>query len=123
MAQQVYAQFFAFLDQALLEEEIDLDWDVDPDAKPISTQAKGYAGVSKGSGKFTVNVTSACPTSGPEVNFIELSVKQTFVDMVVTMGTKQMISRGTITNVKGKGGASNPSDVVFTYIGSLPTVK
>ena len=123
MAQQVFAQFFVFVDQALLEMELDVDWDVNPDAKPIATQAKGYAGVSKGSGMFTVNVTNACPAAGPEINFIELAVKQTFVDMVVTMGTKQMISKGTITNVKGKGGASNPSSVDFTYIGSLPTVK
>lgn len=123
MAEQIYAQFFAFIDQALLEEEIDVDWDVDPDAKPVSTQAKGYAGVSKGSGKFTINVTNACPKTGPEINMIQLSIDQTFVDAVITLGSKQLISRGTITNVKGKGGASNASEVSFTFIGALPKVK
>jgi hypothetical protein len=123
MAEQIYAQFYVFIDQQLLEEEIDCDWDVDPDVKVVSTQAKAFAGVSKGSGKFTVNVNNACPRTGPELTYVEMASNATFVDCIITMGTKQLISRGVITGVKGKGGASNPTDVSFTYVGSIPKVK
>lgn len=123
MAQQVYGQMFAFFDQALLEEEIDIDWEFNPDAKPVATQAKGYAGVTKGSGLFTCTVTNALPRTGPEINFIEYADKQTFIDFVVTIGSVQLVSRGTVTNVKGKGGASGEGRIDFIFTGSKPTVK
>jgi hypothetical protein len=123
MAEQVYAQFFVFVDQKLLEEEVDVDWDVDFDTKIVTTQAKAFAGASKGSGKFTVNVNNACPRTGPELNYFTMGENIQFVDCIITVGTVQLISKGVIMNIKGKGGASNPTDVSFTFVGGLPKIK
>lgn len=120
MATDQYAVLYSFVDQQLLTEEMDVDLDYNPDLKPVSTQAKGFAGVTKGAGSMTATVTSALPRAGIEKDYFELARLATPVEFIIVMANKKLVSKGFITGVKVKGGVSQETRVDFTFHGEEP---
>jgi len=117
MATDQYAQGAFFLDGQLLAESQSIDIQLDAGNQIMTTQQKGFAGVSPGSAKTSMTVKSAIPKAGLEVNLYELALNRTPIDAVVFAGGTTRTSRGFIMNVSETFGVDSPSTVDFSFEG------
>jgi hypothetical protein len=122
MATDQYAAGYVFLDGALLVEELSCDLDYDANNSVQVTQAKGFAGISPGAGRFTARVTNAIPRAGLEVDFYTLAKDRTPVEFIVAAAGKKRISKGFIMRVSEKFGADTSSTIDFEFEGDEPEV-
>lgn len=117
MATDQYAKGAFFLDGQLLVESQSIDVEFDAGNQIITTQQKGFGGISPGSPSTKMTVKSAIPKSGLEVDLYTLSKDRTPVDAVVFAGGTTRTSRGFIMTVSESFGVDNPSTIDFTFEG------
>jgi hypothetical protein len=122
MATDQYGVGYVFLDSQLLMEELSCDLDYDGNNNIIVTQAKGFAGISAGAGRFTARVSNGIPRAGLEVNFYKLAKDRTPVEFIVHAGGKKRISKGFIMRVSEKFATDTPSTIDFDFEGDEPEV-
>lgn len=117
MATDIYAVMRLFEDQQLLTEPMTIDAEANPDNKPVATMVKGFAGITPGAAVTNLSVDSAVPRTGAEVDWIKLAFDHTAVEMVVTIGVKQKVSKGFIMNSKVNGGIGKETTISCSFTG------
>jgi hypothetical protein len=120
MATDRYATGFCFLDGALLAEEVTIDLGYNPNNNIVVTQAKGFAGVSPGAGRFTAKVSNAIPRAGLEVDFYTIAKERRAIELIIHRAAKKLTSKGFIMNLSEKLGVDQVASLEFDFEGEEP---
>lgn len=117
MATDQYAVGYVFIDGQLLAEELNVDIDFQTGNQIVTTQYKGFAGVSPGAKRTMITVKNAIPKSGLEYNAYDAAKNNTPVEFVIFAAGNKRTSTGFIMNVKESFGVDTPSSIDFDFEG------
>lgn len=120
MATDRYATGFVFVDGALLSEEVSVDLGYSPNNNIVVTQAKGFAGVSPGAGRFTAKVSNAIPRVGLELDYYAIAKERRAIELIVHRAAKKVTSKGFIMNLSEKLGVDSVATFEFDFEGEEP---
>ena len=126
MGTEVYAVGLVSVDGVPLMEEISIDAELNPGNNIVVTQRKAFAGITPGAGRFSMKVNSAIPRAGIENGNLDLytiTKDHIPVNMVLTRGYKQLISRGFIMHISEKYSCNSDSVLDFSFEGEVPTER
>jgi len=120
MADTKYTNCAVIFDKVVLAEAQSEKTSSNSGTQIVRTQQKGFAGASKGYGEFTVDVTSAIPRTGLEVDLYTVMNDMTQVEMILWRGSKKLTSLGYIMSVSESHSGESAASVDFTFSGSEP---
>lgn len=92
--------------------------------KPVFTGRKGYAGHTKGPKVYTLPVTNALPSTGPEVDWMAIAAAQEVITLGVKFATKTYTLEGQVTecDVNDGGAQGEAIKISFNFTGKLVSV-
>lgn len=91
-------------------------------SQPVET-LEGLAGKTPGSGRCTITVTAAVPTTGPESDVLSLVVRGSYHQMQVPFGLKSYIGNGWFDEAEIGQSVGQNTEISFTWIGQFAEPK
>lgn len=120
MALQDYTKADIFLNGVLIAEATGITVNHRPGKNPVNTMNKGFAGFSPGSASMEVQIESAVPRVGTDMDFVALAYGNTTVDIVFFGRSKKMKSKGQVTDASERYGTDQPASFSLTLVCSPP---
>lgn len=116
---QLYDQYFAYLNGALLAENTSLDIELRGDDQEILTTAKGFAGLTPSPRSVMITAENVVPPTGFEFDAFQKFLDSELVEMKVQSGAtgKTLVSKGFIQAPKVQGGVGKTVSLSFTFKG------
>lgn len=115
MALQLYTLFTCYFNGSLLAEEGQVSVDVDSKAQEVNTVAKGFAGLSPGAAKVTIQIDSAIPAAGFELNPGRFVRTLQPGEMTIFGANVQLTVKGFITKYSVSHSVNNESKLSLTF--------
>lgn len=98
MALQVYTPASVFVNGALLTEESSVTVDVSSNASPVTTVAKGFAGMAVGAPTISLKIDNAVPAAGFELNPGSFLLGLKVVEFSIFAANAQLTIKGFVTD-------------------------
>lgn len=117
---QQYTLIYVTVDDAILTEEGSVDVKMMTDAQIIKTVAKGFAGVSPGAPMCEIDVTSAIPSAGFELDPSPYMKSLQVVEMGLQLAGEVKTSKGFIIDGSFRHAVDSPSGLSFRFMGTFP---
>lgn len=105
-----------------LAEAITVRVSVTPNSTPVRTMKKGLGGRSRGPVECTIDVESAIPKAGYEVDFMRLCVEDADITIVTLGGGTRKAYDAFITNVSEAFGVQQAASSTFTAMSGKPRI-
>jgi len=117
---QLYALLYVLVNQSILTEEGSININRTTNSQPVNTVAKGYAGESPGAAMVEIQVDSAVPSAGFEMNPGEFmkNLKECEIG-VMGPGGKQLTAVGFIVSDSFSHSVNQESKLSFTFRGKF----
>ncbi len=89
--------------------------------KPVYTGRKGYSGHTKGPKTYSLTVSNALPSTGPEVDWMGIANAQNVVELAVKFANKTYSLEGNVSECDyNDGGAQGEAiKISFSFTGKL----
>lgn len=117
---QLYSLIYVLVNQAILTEEGSVTVNRATNSQPVNTVAKGYAGESPGAAMVEIQVDSAVPSAGFEMNPGEFmkNLKECEIGLLGP-GGKQLTAKGFIISDSFSHSVNNESKLSFSFRGKF----
>ena len=106
MAEELYATGQIFVDGIVIADAQNVGIDYDTQDNDVETMGKEFAGITPGAFKTTINIDTAVPRAGYEVDYLKRMVNRTAVEVVVFRGASEVEFKGFIRTVSEKVGVN-----------------
>lgn len=113
---QIYDRGVFFLNGQLLVESQSVSVTVDPALNEVMTSQKGFAGVSPGAEKTTLDVSAAIPRVGLEVDVLKFIRAVDVVEVILFLGSAKYKGKGFVNNLKMDTGTDRAAGYSFTMV-------
>ena len=95
------------------------DFEVRSNDQSVFTLAQGLAGHSDGAAESTINVQSAIPFAGVEVDWHGLALDHVTVDMGYNIAGEEYVVRGRVMNASKRGQVNQPNGISMSFHGKV----
>lgn len=118
MALQKFEKGAVFIDGVLVAMATSCSLDHDPKLNPIETMQLGFAGVSPGSEMTTLELASAVPVAGMEIDFLDKMQSIKVVEVTLFAHSQKTTFKGFVSKCSQKYGTNQAAEFSITMIGA-----
>lgn len=117
MALQMYEKGALFMDGVLLAEIGEFSIEHDAKVVEIETMQKGFAGISPGAARTSVDLSSMVPRKGMEKDYITAVQQNTIVELTAFRAGQKGTCKGFLVKASEKYGVNQAAGISTSFIG------